>query len=155
MQALSPGVEILRTAASGERPEEASATAPPRTLASSFLSSSSSPASDPQLPRSSDHASATAALAPLDLAGFGHPDHPDGLEGGLAAAQEYVKRLLELGEEVVSEIRSRITVATGGLTTSAGIAPNMMLAKIAADQAGCVQWSGPSSTRALLGWGWS
>ena len=35
---------------------------------------------------------------------------------------------------VASEIRARVKEATGGLTTSAGLAHNFMLAKIAADQ---------------------
>lgn len=37
-------------------------------------------------------------------------------------------------QEVVSEIRARIAEATGGLTSSAGIASNFMLAKIGADR---------------------
>ncbi|EOD08251.1 putative DNA repair protein DNA polymerase, kappa [Emiliania huxleyi CCMP1516] len=39
----------------------------------------------------------------------------------------------ELAGEVVGEIRARVKEATRGLTTSAGIGPNFLLAKIAAD----------------------
>lgn len=39
----------------------------------------------------------------------------------------------QAAEEVVREMRARVEHATGGLTCSAGIAPNFMLAKIASD----------------------
>ena len=39
-------------------------------------------------------------------------------------------RLVALGELVVHEIRARVQEATGGLTTSAGIGPTFMLAKV-------------------------
>lgn len=42
--------------------------------------------------------------------------------------------LLELAEAVVAELRARVRDATGGLTCSAGLAPNFFLAKVAADQ---------------------
>jgi nucleotidyltransferase/DNA polymerase involved in DNA repair len=38
-----------------------------------------------------------------------------------------------LAEQVVSEIRARVARVTGGLTVSAGIAPNAKLAKMGAD----------------------
>eukprot|EP01041_Mallomonas_annulata_P010692 gene10692-22326_t len=41
--------------------------------------------------------------------------------------------LQHIAEEIVTEIRTKIQVETGGLTASAGIAPNFLLAKIAAD----------------------
>ena len=42
--------------------------------------------------------------------------------------------VLEAAAEVVQEMRQRVFEATGGLTCSAGLAPNFMLAKIASDR---------------------
>eukprot|EP00949_MAST-11_sp_MAST-11-sp1_P003761 g3761.t1 len=55
---------------------------------------------------------------------------------------DYLKRraghgtlsIVNLADSVVAEIRERCRIATGGLTCSAGIGPNRMLAKIASDQ---------------------
>ena len=50
-----------------------------------------------------------------------------------AAAARDADGMHRLAEDVVHEIRGRVKEATGGLTTSAGIATNFMLAKIGAD----------------------
>jgi DNA polymerase kappa len=39
-----------------------------------------------------------------------------------------------LCRQVAEELRSKVVEATGGLTCSVGVAPNMMLAKIASDR---------------------
>jgi nucleotidyltransferase/DNA polymerase involved in DNA repair len=54
-------------------------------------------------------------------------------EDYLFAQQQYFFSLHQMGGKVAQEIREKIRQATGGLTSSAGIAPNFMLAKIAAD----------------------
>ena len=54
-------------------------------------------------------------------------------ESKAAAAARDADGMHRLAEDVVNEIRGRVKEATGGLTTSAGIATNFMLAKIGAD----------------------
>ena len=54
-------------------------------------------------------------------------------ESEAAAAARDADGMHRLAEDVVHEIRGRVKEATGGLTTSAGIATNFMLAKIGAD----------------------
>ena len=54
-------------------------------------------------------------------------------ESEAAAAARDADGMHRLAEDVVHEIRARVKEATGGLTTSAGIATNFMLAKIGAD----------------------
>lgn len=50
------------------------------------------------------------------------------------ALQAYTPNVCaQLADQVVSEMRHQVAMATGGLTCSAGIAPNFMLAKIASD----------------------
>lgn len=46
---------------------------------------------------------------------------------------QFLLRRMQVAEEVVNEIRLKIAAATGGLTASAGVAVNFLLAKIAAD----------------------
>ena len=53
---------------------------------------------------------------------------------GGAAGGAALDALHALAEQVVTEIRGRVKEATGGLTTSAGLAHNLLLAKISADQ---------------------
>ena len=48
-------------------------------------------------------------------------------------ASDCVPHRKALLEQVVSEIRARVASVTGGLTVSAGIAPNAKLAKMGAD----------------------
>jgi DNA polymerase kappa len=60
-------------------------------------------------------------------------------ESSLDSADEFLSGLptsvcVEAVEVVVKEMRSRVTRETGGLTCSAGVAPNFMLAKIASDR---------------------
>lgn len=58
----------------------------------------------------------------------------DGESGGEPADAACIARRFALAESVVQEIRARVCDATGGLTVSAGLAPNFLLAKVCADQ---------------------
>jgi DNA polymerase kappa len=56
-----------------------------------------------------------------------------------ATAMQYLQSLssltcMEAADRVVAQLRQRVTKATGGLTCSAGVAPNVSLAKIASDK---------------------